>query len=362
MADIYSMNGGKVLHHMDRVLEWKAGKRIAPVHIDVGLSKGCNIHCNYCYGITQANEFKKGAHKWFPEDRLLAYVRDAGKAGVRSMALIGEAEPTLNPAVYDAIIAGREAGVDMALGTNGLLYDEGPKGLAAMEHLTWLRFNISAASDKSYRRIHASKDFDKACHKIRFVVEQKRQRNLKLTVGLQMVLTPDTAPETVPLAKLGRELGVDYLVVKQCGDTVENILGVYEHLGEYGTFDEMLHEAEAQSTDRYNVIVKWQKIQAAGKRNYGSCLGVPFLLYSSGDGKLYPCGMFFDWRSDEFLMGDLCEQSFIDILNSDRYWQVVERVATVMDVHKECYANCRTNEINNVLWQIAHPPEHVNFI
>ncbi|MBF0269679.1 MAG: radical SAM protein [Alphaproteobacteria bacterium] len=362
MADIYNMNGSKVLHHLDRVLAWKEGKRIPPVHIDVGLSKGCNIHCNYCYGITQANEFKKGAKKWFPEDRLLAYMRDAAKAGVRSMALVGEAEPTLNPAVYDAIIAGKTNGADMAMATNGILYDDGAKGQAALEYLTWLRFNISAASDSAYRRIHASKEFDTACRKIAFTVEQKRKKKLDVTIGLQMVLTPDNVGEAVPLAKLGRELGVDYLVIKQCGDTVSNKLGIYDRLSEYSAFDDLLMEAESLSTPGYDIIVKWQKIQSAGKRSYDACLGAPFLLYSSGDGKLYPCGMFFDWRSDEFLMGDLCEQSFGDILASDRYWQVIDKVAKTMDVHKECYANCRTNEINNILWQLTHPPKHVNFI
>jgi len=122
----------------------------------------------------------------------------------------------------------------------------------------------------------------------------------------------------------------------------------------------MLNEAEAVSTKNYNVIVKWEHITNRGKRNYSHCLGVPFLLYSSGDGRVYPCGMFFNYKEKEYRMGDLTKQSFKEILKSDRYWEVVEKVKR-LDVRK-CYANCRTHAINEFLWKLRHPPGHVNFI
>jgi sulfatase maturation enzyme AslB (radical SAM superfamily) len=154
---------------------------------------------------------------------------------------------------------------------------------------------------------------------------------------------------------------VDYLVVKQCGDTLENTLGVYKRLDEYANYTDMLKEAEGISTADYNVIVKWRKITNRGKKIFDQCLGVPFLIYSSGDAKVYPCGMFFDFKEEEFCMGDLTRQSFIEIINSERYWEVVDKASRI-DVHKQCYANCRTHYINEFLWQIKNKPEHVNFI
>ncbi len=372
MADKYLMDGHKLQWHADRVRAWEAGERVPPIHIDVGLSKGCNIRCQYCFGVLQGNFYRKGAERVFPREPLLRYMKDAGACGVRSMALVGEGEPLLNPSVYDAIVAGRSSGVDMALGTNGILYDTGAAGAGALEHLTWIRFNISAASEDAYRRIHASKDFQTALAKIRFCVEYQRRRNLPVTIGLQMVLTPQNVDQVVPLARLGRELGVNYLVIKQCSDTVESRLGVFKHLGQYDGFREMLQEAEAQSTDMYDVIVKWNKVLNKGARTYPRCLGVPFLLYSSGDARLYPCGMFFDEREEEFRMGDLAQQSFTEILASERYWEVVERVRNTIDV-AQCYANCRTHSINDFLWRLQSgqarldpvpglPPSHVNFV
>ena len=361
MVDKYLMDGHKLYWHLDRVNDWLNGKRIAPIHIDVGLSKGCNIRCEYCFGVLQGNFYRKGSEVYFPREPLLRYVREAGEAGVQSMAFIGEAEPLLNPNVYEAIGEGKRAGVDVGLGTNGILFDTGKTGEEALNHLSWIRFNISAASDKAYRRIHGSKEFPTAIEKINFCVETKKRKNLDVTIGLQMVLTPTNVDQAVPLAKLGRELGVDYFVIKQCSDTVENALGVFNRLEEYDNFSNFLKKAESISYKDYNVIAKWKKISNKGKRNYDQCLGVPFLLYSSGDGKLYPCGVFFGFKEEEFRMGDLVKQPFKEILESDRYWEVVDKV-TKIDVHNECYSNCRTHAINEFLWQLKHPPEHVNFV
>ncbi|MBU2102105.1 MAG: radical SAM protein, partial [Candidatus Omnitrophica bacterium] len=239
MSDQYIMDGHKLLWHLDRVEDWFSGKHIAPIHIDVGLSKGCNIKCEYCYGVTQGNFYRKGADIYFPREALLRYMCDAGRAGVRSMALIGEGEPLLNPAVYEAIVIGARAGVDIALGTNGILFDTGSSGRRALQYLMWIRFNISAATHDAYRRVHRSNDFKEALSKISFCVREKRKRGLGVTIGLQMVLTPSNVDQVLPLARLGKKLGVDYLVVKQCGDTNTNTLGVYKRLGEYEGYSDI---------------------------------------------------------------------------------------------------------------------------
>lgn len=358
--DKFVMDGHKLYWHLDRVNEWLNGKRIFPLHIDVGLSKGCNIKCEYCFGALQGNLYKKkGSEVYFPRKALLRYVKEAGQSGVRSMAFIGEAEPTMNPNIYDAIVEGKKAGVDISLGTNGILFDTGEKGEIALEHLSWIRFNISAGSEAGYKKIHRSHAFNKVIEKIKFCVNFKRSNNLKLTIGLQMVLTPNNVDQVVSLAKLGSSLEVDYLVIKQCSDTVDNDLGIYKSLGEYNSFRDILAHAESFSNSSYKVIVKWDKISNKGTRNYDSCFGMPFLLYSSGDGKLYPCGAMFG--NDEFLIGDLVSQSFIDIINSKRYKFILDKVEKI-NVHKDCYSNCRTHHINEFAWMLKHPPEHVNFI
>lgn len=363
MKDKYRMDSHKLYWHPDRVAAWKKGETIAPLHIDVGLSKGCNIACEYCFGVLQGNFGAKSAKDFFPREPLLRYMREAGEAGVRSMAFIGEGEPLLNPYVYEAISEGTKAGVDIALGTNGILFDTGKKGEQALRELKWIRFNISAATKESYARIHNSQLFEKALAKIRFCAETKKRLKLPVTVGLQMVLTPTNCDQAVPLAKLGKQLGVDYLVVKQCSDTVDGELGIFKKLGDYKNYHDLLKAAEAESVPGYSVIIKWVKIENEGKRTYRRCLGAPFLLYSSGDGKLYPCGMCFDksrGMEEDFRIADLTRESFKEALRSPRYREVMARIEK-LDVNK-CYSNCRTHAINEFAWMLKHPPDHVNFV
>ncbi len=375
MTDKYLMDGNKMLWHLDRVEAWRRGERIAPIHIDAGLSKGCNIRCQYCFGVVQGNFYRKGAEKYFPREALLRYMRDCGDLGVRSIALIGEAEPLLNPHVYEAIAEGKKAGADMSMGTNGILLDTGAVGEEALENLTWIRFNISAATYQDYIRIHASKEFHTVVEKIKFCVETKQKKNLPLTVGLQMVLTPENIHQAVPLAILGKQLGVDYTVIKQCSDTIANTVGVYNRLETYQQFTDVLQRAEAQTEGDYNAIVKWSKIQNNGKRNYDQCLGAPFLLYSSGDGKLYSCGDFFEGEKEEsYRLGDLVKHSLKEIIESEHYGNVISKVYSCINVHKECYTNCRTHSINDFLWEYKDVPEnefhgkrdnsleHINFV
>ena len=353
--DKFLFDGNKMLWHLDRYEVFKKRERFAPVHIDQGLSKGCNIACHYCYGVTQGNFYKKGSERIFERNALLNnYLKSAGEVGVRSVAIIGEAEPTLNPNLYDAIVVGKNSGIDMSIATNGILWDASQKGEAALEHLEWMRFNISAASHESYIKIHASKEFNTVIEKIKYCVETKRKKNLKLTIGLQMVLTPKCIGEVVPLAKLSSELGVDYLQIKHCSDTVKNDLGFYERLDEYHKFVPILKEAESYSNEHLSVIAKWDKITNEGKREYDQCLGAPFLLYGEGTGLMYSCGMFFSGAKYEqnFLMGDLNKQTFKEIIESDHYWNIVNKVKNEIDVHKECYANCRTHSCNNFLWDV----------
>ncbi len=360
VEDRYLMDGHKLHWHLERVNLWLKGERIAPIHIDVGLSKGCNIRCEYCFGVLQGNFYRKGAEIYFPRKPLLRYLKDAAELGVKSMAFIGEAEPLLNPHVYEAIHTAKKSGLDVSLGTNGILLDTGNPGKQALKDLSWIRFNISAGTKRGYLRVHRSDAFETVVEKIKFCVETKKRYSLSVTIGLQMVLTPTNIDQVIPLAKLGQDLGVDYLVIKQCSDTISGRLGVFKRLNEYENFYPILKGAERLSQKDYHVIIKWKKITNKGYRNYRQCLGVPFLLYSSGEGKIYPCGMFFDYKEKRYCMGDLIKQSFKEIIKGKRYWQVVEEVKKI-DVRK-CYSNCRTHAINEFLWQLTHPPLHVNFI
>ena len=223
MGKKLNLDGSKLLCHTERVNAWLKGERIPPITIDCALTTRCNYHCVYCYGKLQAvNQFPN-----LDKDVVFNFLEDAASIGVKAISFISDGESTCNPCYADAIVYGRELGIDMALGTNGFLLTE-----EALEKilpcLTYLRFNISAGDRKRYMEIHgvSGEAYDKVINNIKTAVAIKKRDNLSVTIGLQMVLMPEFRDQIIPLTKLGADLGVDYLVIKHCSDDEHHSLGV----------------------------------------------------------------------------------------------------------------------------------------
>lgn len=355
MADAYRMDSHKLYWHLDRVESWRRGERIAPLYLDMGITQTCNISCSYCYYAVP--EHRTGAIIETPA--LIGFLQEAAGMGVKAVGFLGDGEPMLHPGVCEAVIAGREAGLDMALASNGTILPEHGLGefLAA---LSWIRFTVGAATPATYRTVMGvdEKVYFKVLENIRRCVAVKKSLGLPVTIGIQMILIPECLDDILPFAALGHDLGVDYAVIKQCSSRADN--GASLRAEEYEQYRDILARAEAFSHDDYSMIVKWRKITNAGVKGYDHCYGCEFLPQISGNGDLYCCGAFFG--NPDFLVGNINRESFSALVGGERYAEVMRRVRESVDVHRECGTNCRQNEINEFLWQLRHPPGHVNFI
>ena len=169
------LDSHKLLWHLDRLKEWQEGKRIAPIHIDMGLTKDCNLRCLYCYGKVQKLDKSK-----IPKEPLIRFLKDAAEIGVKSVAMIGDGEPLMNPAVYDAVDAGYDSGLDLSMGTNGTMLKK-EKLPELLKKLVYIRFNISASEPASYSYIHQcpEKCFNLAIENIKECVSIKKKHNIK---------------------------------------------------------------------------------------------------------------------------------------------------------------------------------------
>lgn len=362
------LDSHKLLWHKDRVEAWLRGERIAPITIDCALTRRCTYRCIYCYGQLQANDEKK-----MTKDVILRFLDDAAEIGVKAVSFVSDGESTCSPHFYDAVLRGRANGLDMAVGTNGYLLKE-DKLYEILPALTYIRFNISAAEPKRYADIHGCDEscFHKVIDNIRASVRIKKEKKLDVTIGLQMVFLPTFADQVMPLAKLGRELGVDYTIFKHCSDDEAGSLGVnYE---EYSKYIDLLKEAEKYSTESYQVAVKWSKILSGGRRKYSCCDGPPFIMQFSGSGLVAPCGMFFNDKYAKYHIGNIAEKSFKEIWKSGRYWEVLRLISSgEFDARTMCGTLCLQHKVNEFLWDLKHGavkleppqgpvPQHVNFI
>lgn len=362
------LDGSKILWHQDRLEKWKKGERVAPITIDMALTRACNYRCEYCFGQLQDNPRKK-----ITFEVMKNFLDDCAEMDVKAISLVSDGESTMNPCYADVIIYGQSKGIDMAMGTNGFLVkkDVLEKILPAM---TYLRFNITAGEPKRYAEIHGTTEeaFYQVCQNIKDAIEIKKRDNLVCTIGMQMVLTPNYHDQIIPLAKLGKELRPDYLVIKHCSDDEEGSLGI--NYGEYEKMYETLKEAETYSDDEYLVKVKWSKIEAKGERDYESCYGPPLHLQISGSGLVAPCGGFFNEKYKKYHIGNFVDTRFKDIVFSDRYWDVMaDLTSDHFNAKTMCACLCLQHITNGILDKYKKgltdlkepecaPPQHINFI
>lgn len=362
------LDGHKISWHKESVEAWLRGERIPPITIDCALTRRCTYRCVYCYGQLQENDEKR-----MTRDVIFRFLDDAAEIGVKAISLISDGESTCSPHFYDAILHGKANGLDIGVATNGFLL-KAERLEEILPALTYLRYNISAAEPNRYAQIHGCKtdDYSKVVDIIRRTVNIKKENGLSVTVGLQMVLLPEFRDQVVPLARLGKELNVDYLVIKHCSDDEFGTLGI-----DYSRYHEMidtLKEAEALSTDKYLVKAKWSKILSDGKRKYSRCYGPPFMLQISGSGLVAPCGMLFNNRYKEYHIGNIVDASFKELWKGERYRKVMNHIASSrFNAHTMCGCLCLQHKINEFLWDIkecgaqlgrqeGERPEHINFI
>jgi len=341
------LDGHKLEWHKDRLGAWQAGERIAPITIDCALTRACNLRCVYCYGQLQANDELR-----ITRDVIYRFLDDAAEIGVKAISFVSDGESTCSPYLYDAIRRGNENGLDMALGTNGILLD--PEMLPEiLPALTYLRFNISAGEPERYAQIHgcAESMFEKACEIIKESVKVRNKLKLETMIGLQMVLMPEFEDQVIPLAKLGRNLQADYLVIKHCSDDENGSLGV--KYDKYFELEDLLKEAETLSDDNYLVRAKWSKILSQGKRKYSQCYGPAFIMQFSGSGMVAPCGMLFNKNYSKFHIGNIAEASFKEIWQSQRYQTVLNDISSKnFDAKTMCGTLCLQHKVNEYLWDL----------
>lgn len=362
------LDGTKIAWHQERLEAWKRGERFAPITIDMALTRACNYKCSYCYSTLQENKGKR-----ITNEVMHRFLDDCAEIGVKGISFVSDGESTLSPSCVYSIKYGHNKGISMALGTNGYLLTEDILK-EILPCLTYLRFNISAGEPKRYAEIMGVPEewFYRVKENIKKAIEIKKQRGLSVTIGMQMVLRPEFADQILPLARLGKEIRPDYLVIKHCSDDENGALKV--DYKEYKNLYDILKTAEQLSDDKYLVKAKWSKIKSEGKRDYERCYGAPFLLQLSGSGLVAPCGCLFNEKYKKYHIGNFIDTPFREIVFSDRYWEIMNELASSeFNAKTMCGTLCVQDKVNEALDKYkkgsiqldkptGDPPMHINFI
>lgn len=302
-----------------------------------------------CYAQMQANE---GAE--ITKRHAFEFLEDAAEIGVKGISLISDGESTVVPWYEESIEYAAKLGIKIGIGTNGVRLKR--KVLERiLPHISYLRYNFSAGDRDRYKEIMGLKgrDYDQVIQNVKDTMEIVRRDNLQVSVNLQMVTMPSFIDQILPLARLAKELRPHYLIFKHTADSKDRGLGV--DYTQYDSLYPVFREAEAMSDEDFRVVVKWARLADEGKRDYKRCMGPPFQLQMSGSGLIAPCGFLFNDKYSAFHCGNITRTRFKEIWQSDRYWEVIQYLASdQFNPQERCGPNCLQTQTNSWLYKYTN--------
>jgi GTP 3',8-cyclase len=356
MSDKYKIDSHKLMYHVGRVNAWSEGDNIYPVYMEISPSGSCNHRCTYC-GL----DFMEYQRRFLETAILCERLDELGGLGLKSVMYAGEGEPFLNRDMVKIVSRTRAAGIDPAITTNAVLF----KPEFADEILRcceWVKVSINGATRGTYAAIHRTReeDFDRVITNLTYAAEFRAERNYRCTLGMQLLLLPENRHEAAGLAKLARDIGMDYLVIKPYSQHPQSKTRLYENL-KYNDYRPLAEELAALNTERFSVIFRLRTMEKwdGAAKSYTHCLALPFWSYIDAGGNVWGCSVYLG--DDRFLYGNIHEQAFEQIWQGEKRRESLRWVAEHLDT-SQCRVNCRMDEINRYLWELKHPPEHVNFI
>ena len=351
--DKIRIDSHKLIYHPDRVSNWLAGENIYPIEIEISPSGACNHRCVFC-----AVDYVGYQPNFLDRDTILRDIRQMHSRGLKSVICSGEGEPLLNRDMPDIANGIKECGVDVAMSTNGAAFTA-DKLEACLSSFTWVRYSIASFEEESYDAIQRGKEGDLARVKqnLRDAVRIKRSKKLKTTLGVQCLLLPGNKHQLVDMAKELKDVGVDYFTIKPYS----------QHLHSNNTFsvdyEELLDlekEVRKCETDDYSVYFRANAMKKMHHdKCYDKCYGMPFMTHIDAQGNVWPCVAHIG--NEEFLYGNINEQTFEEIWEGRRRQEVVDKINS-LDINKVCRESCRLDEINKYLYELKNPGDHVNFL
>jgi len=128
----------KIGWHKERVDAWLRGEKIAPITVDMALTRACNYACNYCYATLQENDRKQ-----ITKETMTRFIDDCAEIGVKAISLVSDGESSIHPAYEHTITYGHSKGISIASGSNAYSFDE-KRIRTILPALTYFRVNITA--------------------------------------------------------------------------------------------------------------------------------------------------------------------------------------------------------------------------
>ena len=343
----------KLSLHPERVAEWLRYKKCMPLHAEIGLTNKCNHHCTFCTldWITHG----KDVLDFEVLERALYQME---KAGIKSVYYAGEGEPTLHPHFAEIVHVTKTYGMSVAVATNGSKFnlDIAEQTLA---DISWIRFSLDSIDDGTYKQLHGvgNNELDHVLRNIDYSCWLKRNKKLDVDIGIQALLMDETALYLKDFAFRMKAFGVDNIQIKPCHNHPKSSHDT--HISKT-IYDRLKRDLLEMETENFKVVFRTRSMERLLEtRTYKECHGFNFYVLINAKGDVVPCNVFYDKK--EFTYGNIYDNSFEEIWNSKRRWEIMKKIAESNFCHCGDY-RCRLDVMNRHLQRVMYPEKNDEFI
>ncbi len=354
--DRFKIDGHKLIYHVEAVNRWINDELTYPIYMEISPSGACNHRCTFC-----ALDFMAYQKRYLDADLLAKRLPEMERLGLKSIMYAGEGEPLLHKEIAKIVNYTKKSNIDVAITTNGVLLK---KSVAKkiLQKVEWIKVSINAGTEKTYAKVHrtAPSDFKKVIRNVSDAVQIKQKNGYPCTIGMQMLLLPENRSEAAPLAKIAKDIGADYLVIKPYSHHFNSKTAAYENIS-YRNFTQLSEKLSEISTSDFSVVFRSNAMKKCDrkKHDFEHCFALPFWAYLDAGGDLWGCSAYIG--NKKFLYGNIHENSFKEIWESEKRLSLSKWAGNKLDAG-QCRVNCRMDEVNNYLCELKNPPQHVNFI
>ena len=82
------LDSHKVSYHFDRVEAWENGEKIAPISVDMALTRACGAMCSFCYAMVQEPQERAN----IKTKEALDLLDDFAEVGIKAVSLVSDDE------------------------------------------------------------------------------------------------------------------------------------------------------------------------------------------------------------------------------------------------------------------------------
>lgn len=321
---------------------------IGPEFVYFNLTRRCNLNCLYCRyhsAFIPKNRIEKNID--LPFDKIKELLVDFSKLNIKKIWLSGEGEPFLYPEIDNLITLANEKDIRVNINTNATFDTEKLKLLPFIDSFT---INLSAASNKTYEKIHKTKKkgmFYKVLKNIMTINNLRKKHSLNITLQVNYIINKFNFKEINDFLILSKKIGINrtnFRVMNQ-NDYNKSLILSNNDIEEFRSILKFGFKIRSNSNieDIYEIFNNISFLRSEQERK----------KYNDEVYKVNHCYMgwlftYIDIKGDVFIccssnkkLGNIYKNNFSDIWNSSRFHKIRLKYKNEIDTNKEYWKSCR---------------------